>query len=123
MKINAIAFVSLAAFAAVAETVKVADCVRSADLDVWAAADAKFCQTVMADVFKTAGLKAERVAFGADGLFVETNVDVICSAFRAPSLQEDYAFPLQPLSRMHYALYAAPVSSSTSTQDSIWPAK
>ena len=55
MKINAIAFVSLAAFAAVAETVKVADCVRNADLDVWAAADAKFCRAVMSDVFKAAG--------------------------------------------------------------------
>ena len=123
MKIKTVAFVSLAAIAAVAETVKVADCVRSADLDVWAAADAKFCMTVMDDVFKAAGLEAERVAFGADGLFVETNVDVICSAFRAPSLQEDYAFPLQPLSRMHYALYAAPerAMSMMSTKISEWP--
>ena len=85
MKFRVVVFALLTAFVAVAETVKVADCVRSADLDVWAAADAKFCQTVMADVFKTAGLEAEHVAFGADGLFVETNVEVICSAFRAPS--------------------------------------
>ena len=108
MKFKVIAFVLLVALGGVAETVKVADCVRSADLDIWAAADAKFCQAVMADVFKEAGLEAERVAFGADGLFVETNAEVICSAFRTPSLQEDYTFPLQPLSRMHYALYAAP---------------
>ncbi len=123
MRFKACVFVSLAALAAVAETVNVADCVRNADLDVWAAEDAKFCQAVMTDVFKAAGLEAERVAFGADGLLVETNVDVICSAFRAPSLQEDYAFPLQPLSRMHYALYAAPerAMSMMSTKISEWP--
>ena len=123
MKFKSIAFVLLAAIAAVAETVKVADCVRSPGLDVWAAADAKFCRAVMDDVFKAGGLEVERVVFGEDGLFVETNVEVICSAFRAPSLQKDYAFPLQPLGRMHYALYATPdrAMSMMSTRISDWP--
>ena len=123
MKINAIAFVSLAAVSAAAGTVKVADCVRNADLDVWAAADAKYCQAVMSDVFKAAGLEAERVAFGEDNMFVETNAEVIFSAFRTPSLQKNYTFPLQPLSRMHYALYAAPerAMSMMSTKISEWP--
>ena len=123
MKFNITAFVLSVALAGVAETVKVADCVRNADLDIWAAADVKFCQAVMADVFKAAGLEPARAAFDADGLFVETNVEVISSAFRSPSLQEDYAFPLQPLGRMHYALYATPdrAMSMMSTKISDWP--
>ena len=123
MKIKAIAFVSLAAISAMAETVKVADCVRSADLDVWAAADANFCQAVMSNVFKAVGLETERVAFGEDNMFVATNVEVICSAFRTKALQEGYSFPLQPLSRMHYALYATPdrAMSMMSTKISDWP--
>ena len=123
MRHKAIAFVLLAALAAGAETVKVADCVRSADLDVWAAADAKFCQTVMADVFKAAGLEVKRSAFGADSRIVVSNTEVICSAFRTERLQKDYSFPLQPLDRMHYALYATPdkAMSMTSTRISDWP--
>ncbi len=123
MKIKASAFVFLAAFAAVAETVQVADCVRSADLDVWAAADAKFCQTVMGDVFKAVGLETKRAEFGADNLFVASNTEVICSAFRTPALLKHYDFPLQPLGRMHFALYATPdrAMAMTSMKISDWP--
>ena len=123
MKYKASTFVLLAALAAVAETVQVADCVRSADLDVWAAADAKFCQIVMGDVFKAAGLETKRAEFGADNKLVMTNAEVICSAFRTPALLKNYDFPLQPLSRMHFALYATPdrAMAMKSMQISDWP--
>ena len=123
MKLKASTFVLLAALAAVAETVQVADCVRSADLDVWAAADAKFCQTVMGDVFKALGLEAKRAEFGADGMFVASNAEVVCSAFRTEALLKDYSFPLQPLGRMHFALYATPdrAMAMMSTKISDWP--
>ena len=123
MKLKLITFVLLAGLAAVAETVQVADCVRSADLDVWAAADAKFCRTVMDDVFKSAGLEAKRSAFGADNMFVAADAEVICSAFRTEALLKDYSFPLQPLGRMHFALYATPdrAMAMMSTKISEWP--
>ena len=123
MKSHVFAIVSLVTLPLVAETVNVADCVRNADLDVWAAADAKFCQTVMVDVFKAAGLEVKRTAFGADNRIVVSNTEVICSAFRTERLQKDYSFPLQPLDRMHYALYATPdkAMSMTSTRISDWP--
>ena len=123
MKLKLITFVLLAGLAAVAETVQVADCVRSADLDVWAAADAKFCRTVMDDVFKSAGLEAKRSAFGADNMFVAADAEVICSTFRTEALLKDYSFPLQPLGRMHFALYATPdrAMAMMSTKISEWP--
>ena len=123
MKFKAGTFVLLAALAAAAETVQVADCVRSADLDVWAAADAKFCQAVMGDVFKAVGLEAKRAEFGADGMFVTSNAEVVCSTFRTPALLKDYDFPLQPLGRMHYALYATQdkLMSMASPRISEWP--
>ncbi len=123
MKLNVIVVASLAALVAAAETVKVADCVRSADLDVWAAADAKFCRIVMADVFKSVGLEAKRSAFGPDNMLVVSNAEVVCSAFRTEALLKDYSFPLQPLGRMHFALYATPDRSMamTSTRISDWP--
>ncbi len=123
MKLKAIAIVSLAALAAAAETVNVADCVRSADLDVWAAADAKFCRIVMDEVFKSAGLEVKRSAFGADNRIVVSNAEVVCSAFRTEAMLKDYAFPLQPLGRLHIALYATPdrAMAMTSTRISDWP--
>ena len=106
-----------------AETVKVADCVRNAELDYWAAADAKYCRKVMDCVFKDAGITAETVEFDADHMMVVSNAEVICSAFRNPDLLENYNFPLQPLGRMHYALYATPnhAISMMSTKITDWP--
>ena len=50
-------------------------------------------------------------------------MDVICSAFRTPELLQSYDFPLQPLGRMHYALYATPsrAMSMMSTRITEWP--
>jgi signal transduction histidine kinase/ABC-type amino acid transport substrate-binding protein len=84
--------------------VKFADCVRDDGLDVWAAQDSAFCRNVMAEVFKSAGIEATRIPFGADGM-CDPEAEVICSAFRTPSLLEKYNFPTQPLGRMHFALY------------------
>jgi len=123
MKSRIIVFILLAGLAAVAETVKVADCVRDADLDIWAAADVKFCRTVMDDVFKSAGLEVERSAFDANDMFVPTNAEVICSTFRTEALLKDYSFPLQPMGRMQFALYATPdrAMAMMSTKISEWP--
>ena len=106
-----------------AEAVKVADCERDAALDFWAAADVKFCCNVMDDVFKKAGLEKERVGFGPDNVFSVSNAEVVCSAFRTPSLCRDYDFPVQPLGRMHFALYATPdrAMSMMSTKITDWP--
>ena len=91
-----------------AETVTVADCERDAAIDVWAAPDVEFCRRVMDEVFALAGVEPQRAAFDADGMLVVSNAEVVCSAFRTPKLLEDYDFPLQPMGRMHYALYATP---------------
>ena len=98
----------LHSLSASAESVKVSDCERDASLDVWAAADVKFCRNVMDEVFKKAGIEIERAAFDKSGLFSVSNAEVICSAFRTPALLKDYDFPIQPLGRMHFALYATP---------------
>ena len=123
MKFKVITLALLAGLAAAAETVKVADCVRNPDLDVWAAADVKFCRTVMEAVFKEAGLEPRRSTFDADGMFVTSNAEVIASAFRTEALLKDYSFPLQPLGRMHFALYATPdrAMAMMSTKISEWP--
>ena len=123
MKLKVITFVLLAGLAAAAETVKVADCVRNADLDVWAAADAKYCRIVMGEVFKSVGLEPQHSAFGANNMFVVSNVEVVCSAFRTEAMLKDYSFPLQPLGRMHFALYATPdrAMAMMSTKISEWP--
>ena len=102
---------------------KVADCVRDPNLDFWAAADSKFCTAVMGDVFKCAGVTIDRVPFGKDGFVGVTNAEVICSAFRTSELLESYDFPVQPIGRMHYALYATPerAMSMMSVRITDWP--
>ena len=116
-------FALLAAFAATAETVKVADCERDPKLDIWAAADNDFCVSIMNDVFQTAGVETENIGFGDDHLADVTNADVICSAFRTKKLLENFDFPLQPLGRMHFALYATPSRAMElmSTKITEWP--
>ena len=106
-----------------AESVKVADCVRNAQLDYWAASDVRFCRTVMFNVFTNIGITVENVAFDDKGMVSTTNAEVICSAFRTPELLKDYNFPLQPLGRMHYALYATPDRSMNmmSVKITDWP--
>ena len=109
--------------AARAGTVKVVDCVRNAELDQWAAYDVKFCRTVMDAVFQRAGLEVEQAEFDESGMFSVSNAEVICSAFRTPTLLKDYNFPLQPMGRMHYALYTTPsrAMSMMSVKITDWP--
>ncbi len=123
MKRNVLIAAAMAAFAAAAEEVRVADCVRNAELDYWAAADVKFCRAVMDDVFKAAGVSVGKSVFDAHGMVVVSNADVICSAFRTPDLLKNYNFPIQPLGRMHYALYATPdrAMSMMSMRITEWP--
>ena len=106
-----------------AGTVKIADSVRNSELDKWAAYDVKFCRTVMDAVFKRAGLEVERTAFDESGMFSVSNAEVICSAFRTPALLKDYKFPLQPIGRMHFALYTTPsrAMSMMSVKITDWP--
>ena len=106
-----------------AEVVRVADCERDAKLDFWAAADNEFCVAVMDDVFKAAGVETERLKFGDDHLVDVSNADVICSAFRTKRLLKEFDFPLQPLGRMHFALYATPSRAMElmSTKITEWP--
>ena len=70
-------FYILHSLSASAESVKVVDCERDASLDVWAAADVKFCRNVMDEVFKKAGIEIERAAFDKRGLFSVSNAEVI----------------------------------------------
>ena len=109
--------------AAFGEIVHVADSVRDASIDFWAAADVRLCRDVMDEVFALAGLEPQRATYGADGRIASTNVEVICSAFRTPTLLEDYDFARQPLGRMHYALYATPDRAELMTSMKItdWP--
>ena len=113
----------LAALCAFGEEVRVADCVRDPKLDYWAASDVEFCHRVMACVLTNAHVTARYVEFGKEGLIETSKVDVICSAFRTPELLQSYDFPLQPLGRMHYALYATPsrAMSMMSTKITEWP--
>ena len=106
-----------------AAPVSVADCVRNAKLDFWAAADVKYCHTVMERVFKDLGMQTVHVKLGEDGRIVVSNTEVVCSAFRNPDLLENYLFPVQPLGRMHYALYATPshAMSMMSMKITDWP--
>ncbi|MCR5414166.1 MAG: transporter substrate-binding domain-containing protein [Kiritimatiellae bacterium] len=117
------AAVALAAALAPAAPVKVADCVRDPSLDYWAAADSRFSVAVMERVFAKAGIETERVPFGEDGMIAPAAADVICSAFRTDELLENYDFPLQPMGRMHYALYATPsrAMSMMSVKITDWP--
>ena len=112
-----------ASFASPAEVVKVADCVRDANLDVWAAADSKVSASIMEEVFRIAGVDAEHLPYGEDGMADATNAEVICSAFCTPELEKNYRFPLQPLGCMHFGLYATPshAMSMMTTKISEWP--
>lgn len=114
---------ALAASVACAESIRVADCERDPKLDFWAASDNAFCVAVMDDVFKAAGLEVERLPFGEDHLMDASNADVICSAFRTAKLLENFAFPQQPIGRMHFALYATPSRAMElmSTKITEWP--
>jgi signal transduction histidine kinase len=116
-------FFSSLAVSAFAETVKVADCERDPSLDYWSAADHEFCTAIMAGVFEAAGVEAERLEFGDDHLMDTEKADVVCSAFRTQKLLEDFDFPLQPLDRMHFALYATPSRAMElmSTKITEWP--
>ena len=116
-------FAAFAAFSAQAEVVKVADCVRSAELDHWASADVEFSRRIMDCVLKTSGLEVEHVKNDDDNIISSKDADVICSAFRTPDLLRDYVFPLQPMGRMHFALYAMPSRAVElmSTKITDWP--
>lgn len=106
MKRVILAVVALAGLLTVkAERVLVADCERDPDIDYWAAHDVEFCTRIMSEVFAMAGVEPVRTGFDSDGMFAVSNAEVICSAFRTPNLLKNYDFPLQPLGRMHYALY------------------
>ena len=115
----------IATFAAtlLAAPVKVADCERDPDLDFWAAADNDVCVAIMEDVFAAAGIETERLPFGEDHLMDFSKADVICSAFRTERLLKDFDFPIQPLGRMHFALYATPSRAMElmSTKITDWP--
>lgn len=102
------ALFSAAFFAAGAAPVKVAECERDPGLDYWASADSRYCSTVMEEVFSSLGMETEKIPFGADGLVDGTNAEVVCSAFKTERISKNYAFPIQPIGRMHYALYATP---------------
>ena len=106
-----------------AESVDVVDCARDPSLDEWAAADVKFARAVMEDVFAAAGVEPTRVQYRADGMSDASNAVVVCSAFRTERLKKDYDFPLQPLGRMHFALYAMPARASKmlATKITDWP--
>jgi len=123
MKVETAIFCALLAVAGAAETVKVVDCARDPALDEWAASDAKFARAVMEDVFKAAGVEPVRVPYRADGMSDSSNAVVVCSAFRTARLRKDYDFPLQPLGRMHFALYATPVRAAQlmATKITDWP--
>ena len=116
-------FFILHSLSANAESVRVADCVRDAGLDYWAAADVTFSRRVMDCVLKTSGLEVKHVKVDDDGRVSLEDVDVICSAFRTPDLLKDYNFPLQPMGRMHFALYATPSRAIElmSTKITEWP--
>ena len=104
----AAAAVALIALKACGETVPVAECERSPEQDEWAAGDAAFAKEVMRDVFEKAGVQPEYLPFGPDAMFDQQHADVITCAFRTPDLDGAYDFPVQPLSKMHFALYATP---------------
>jgi len=106
-----------------AEAVKVADCVRDSAIDVWAAHDVVFCRKVMDEVFALADVQPERAGFDKDGAIDPSEAEVICSAFRTPPLTDKYRFPLQPLGRMHFALYATPEKAPAmlATKITDWP--
>ena len=98
------------------------DCIRDHSLDEWASYDARFCINVMSNVLEKAGVKGERLPFGEDGIF-DGRSDIIFSTFRTEKLAETYDFPMQPLGRLHYALYTTPdrAMSLLSRKITDWP--
>ena len=108
-----------------AETVRVVDCVRDPSLDVWTASDVRYAHSVMTEVFKRAGIVPEWTTPGTRASTPENDADVICSAFRTPELLEKYDFPLQPMNKMRFALYADPKRAkdmiATKLTDWDWP--
>ena len=101
------AFAILASFAP-AQTATVIECERDPAFDYWASSDVKFCTTVMNRVFGIANVQPQFAGYRDDGRPEIDAPEVICSTFRTPKLLRDYDFPLQPLGKMHYALYAVP---------------
>ena len=126
-KFCAVFLASVAAFCAaygdVGPKIKAVPCVRNQEFDVWAQADCRFSAAVMEEVFRAAGIDTEKQGWGEDGMMIVSNSEVICSAFRTEELEKDYLFPLQPLSRMHFGLYATPsrAMSMMSSKISDWP--
>ncbi|MBR4170612.1 MAG: response regulator [Kiritimatiellae bacterium] len=116
-------WVTLCTVLCAADTVRVADCVRDAKKDYWASADVEFCKNIMEEVFREAGITPQNMPFDENGIFSVSNAEVICSAFRTPTLLKDYDFPIQPLDRMHFALYAKPERATTMMSMKItdWP--
>lgn len=105
-----------------AETVRVTICERDPGADYWAAADAHFCERIMDEVLKNAGLQPELQEFGADYLFIPATTEVLYSVFKTPKLEKRYRFPMQPIGNMHFALYALPDKAAKllSTKISDW---
>ena len=71
---------------------------------------------------KTRRVKSVRATLLRFTLFI-LHADVICSAFRTQKLLQDFDFPVQPLGRMHFALYATPSRAMElmSTKITEWP--
>ena len=122
-RVVAICVAVLACGAAEADFVRVADSVRDSRADEWATPDVEFARAVTGALFEEAGMTPVRVSFDAESDVVVSNVEVICSAFRAPSLIEAFDFPMQPIGRMHYALYATPSRARLMMRTKInnWP--
>lgn len=121
--VAALVLLALAARAAFAGEVGVADCARDPGLDAWAAADVRYAREVMKDVFEKADVAAKDLAFGEDGGIDPAGAEVVRCVFKTPAIGRDYDFPLQPLSRMHLALYATPERAKTMMAAKIteWP--
>lgn len=105
------------------ETVVVSDCVRDYSLDYWATADTLFAHNVLGDVFAGMGIKVEHAPYNPNGFFDSSKTEVLCSAFRTKALLAEYDFSLQPLEKMHFALYTTPerASQMLSVKITDWP--
>ena len=117
------AALSILASFALAQTATVIECERSATFDEWASSDVMFCTNVLNRVFGMAGVEPQFVEYDDDDRQGVDKPDVICSAFRTAKLLRDYDFPLQPLGKMHYALYAVPSRAEEllATKITEWP--
>lgn len=86
--------------------VKVVDTIGGVEHDFWARSTAEFCHDVMSRVFAEAGLECEHLPQDEYAVEPPQEAEFVCSLFRTPRLLTQYLFPLQPLSRMRFALYA-----------------